>query len=138
MTADDWIERGYAARKAGDRDRAIICYGEGAETYRQTGEIQSLASALRHIADMHQETGALERAAPLYDEALTLYRSDPATRSLNLANCIRPMALLAESRGGDALALWREARALYVRAAEETGFDLQPAFDECDRHLSER
>ncbi len=135
--ADGWIEQGYAARRDGRFSDALACYQKGADLYRQGGETHLLASALRHIADMHQDAVALDLAAPLYDEALALYRGDPQACSLDLANCIRPMALLAETQGQRELARtrWVEARALYARAAEGTVWDLQPAFDECDRRL---
>jgi tetratricopeptide (TPR) repeat protein len=87
--------------------------------------------ALRHLADIHQDAGAWSAAEPLYEHALRLYRADPSTGTLELANALRPYALLRERLGdGDAaVALWREARALYLAAG------IAEAVAECDRHL---
>lgn len=70
------------------------------------------------------------------DAARALYETVTPSADLDLANCLRPMALWQEAHGepSRALALWREARARYERAAA-AGYDLQPAFDECDRHI---
>ena len=53
------------------------------------------------------------------------------TPALELANALRPCALLRERLGDGeaALALWREARELYLAAGIAEGVR------ECDRHL---
>ena len=137
--ADNLIKEGYAARRRGDHAEALAKYKEGATTYLIGGNRIKLASAIRHIADIHQDLGELDTASPYYDEALSLYHSMPNPPAIDLANCFRPMALLAEAQGrtADAIALWTQARAKYVEAADiYRDLPLQPAYDECDKHLA--
>jgi hypothetical protein len=57
----------------------------------------------------------LEQAEVCYDEALLFYRGHDRTDPLDLANAIRPLAILKEATGDveDAKRLWAEARDLY-------------------------
>jgi len=85
------------------------------EIYRRCTDPLRLAHTVRHLADILRGDGALDSARPLYEEALNIYRSDPATPPLDLANAIRGFALLRGTAGEmeEARLLWLEARALY-------------------------
>lgn len=103
-------------RDMGHGDRAQPLQTEAVALWRDTDQPLRLAHAVRHLGDIHQDAGRIEQAEPCYDEALALYRADPQTRPLDLANAIRPLAILKERTGDDALAisLWREAGNLYA------------------------
>jgi tetratricopeptide (TPR) repeat protein len=129
--AAEAIDQGRRARKENDLAAARAYYAEAAAIYR--GEKDSLAYAhtVRHIADMFLDESNLAEAKPLYEEALELYRGNLSTRLLDLANTVRPYALLNEKSGKAELAreLWQEARNLYGSLRIEAGVS------ECDSHL---
>ena len=124
--------RAKAERDAGRSEAAIALYGQAAEIARRDGDVLALAHRLRHIGDIHLGAGRIDQAAPFYDEALALYRSRQDAKPLDLANALRPMALLCEARKEPEAArlCWTEARALY----EQTGVAAGVA--ECTRHLA--
>ena len=70
-------------------------------------------------------------AAPLYREALGLYRANPNPPPLDFANAIRSLAILEGQTGApaDAIALWREAGNL----CELTG--ISEGVAECERRI---
>ena len=115
------------AGAAGDRYRelAALCVAQN--------DPLAEAHALRHLADLHLEAGALGEAASTYARVLGLYHASRDEGSLDLANALRGYALLRERLGErqEAEALWREARLLYAQAGVEAGID------ECDAHLVE-
>ena len=137
MTAEDGnalAQRAKAARNAGRLAEAIALYAEAAESARREGDALTLAHRLRHIGDIHLDQDRTDAAAPFYDEALALYRSRADVRPLDLANALRPMALLNEARDQPEAArhCWSEARDLYAREGVEAGVA------ECERHLARR
>ena len=115
--------QGSAARGEGRIDVAIELYSRAADHARQAGDMLAVAHRLRHIGDMHQDAGRNAEAAPYYDEALAIYRGRPDRRGLDLANLLRPLAMLKEKAGdtSEAAALWAEAGALYAEAGVEVG-----------------
>jgi len=128
----------YESRRHGDRRGALALYLEAVDQLQAGGaDIAALAHALRHAADLHQALDEHDEARRRYDEAWRLYETLDPKPELDVANCLRPMALWQEAHGSpaEALALWREARAWYKKAAAATGLDLQAAFDECDQHI---
>ena len=90
-----------------------------------------LDGAPGHAADILREQKRQNEAAPLYTEALEIYRKHKDTPPLDLANAIRGFALLKEDVGDrtEALSLWREARDLY----ELTG--IPAGVSESDRRI---
>ena len=103
-------------RDMGHGDRALPLQAEAVALLRDAEQPLRLAHAVRHLGDIHQDAGRIGQAEPCYDEALALYRDDPRTLPLDLANAIRPLAILKERTGDGALAmsLWREAENLYA------------------------
>ena len=76
----------------------------------------------------------MDLAEPCYEEALALYRSSGQTAPpLDLANAIRPLAILRERVGNanEAVLLWREARDLYLSVNVRAGVA------ECSKHLEQ-
>ena len=132
MNAAESIKQGTTARAQGDRNTARAHYSQAAETYRHEANHLAYAHTIRHIADMYLDESAFELASPLYEEALEIYRSSLDSRVLDLANAIRPYAILNEATGNRDVArnLWEEARTLYasVRVADGVA--------ECETHLS--
>jgi tetratricopeptide (TPR) repeat protein len=112
-----------AARHEGRTDEAVALYGRAAKEARRQGDSLVLAHRLRHIGDILQDAGRDTEAAPYYDEALALYRSRPDAPILDLANMLRPLAMLKEKAGdrAGAKALWAEAATLYEAAGIEIG-----------------
>jgi len=122
---------GQVERDLGRDERALPLYEEAVELCLALDDLPALAHTLRHLGDIHQEAGSFSAAELPYQQALALYRRLADTPALELANAIRPYALLRERLGEVEAAreLWREARALYVAAGVVEGVD------ECDRHL---
>jgi tetratricopeptide (TPR) repeat protein len=122
---------GQVERDLGRGERALPLYEEAVELCLAMEDLPGLAHTLRHLGDIHQDAGNLSSAMEPYAQALALYRRLPATTPLELANALRPYALLRESLGeaDAASAMWREARALYQAAGIAEGIE------ECDRHL---
>jgi tetratricopeptide (TPR) repeat protein len=119
----DIAARAKAERGAGRTAAALKRYREAAEIARREGDLLALAHRLRHIGDIHQDEGRTELAAPFYAEALILYRSAPDVPPLDLANLLRPLAMLKETIGEPEAAAraWAEAGALYAEAGVDAG-----------------
>lgn len=112
---------------------ALPYYLEAVSQSRELQDELLLAHTIRHLADVHRKIGDLDSAESCYQEAISIYRADSRTSPLELANAIRPMALLMEKlfRIHDAKKLWEEAERLYTSAAVGEGVA------EC-RHAIER
>ncbi len=108
-------------------------YEAAAERHRSDGDRRRLAHALRHLAEIHTENRRLELADECLSEALGIYEPMADLPALELANTVRPLALLREAQGrrDEAMTAWREARALYERSGVQAGVD------ECDAHLAD-
>jgi len=133
------VEQAYQARRNGDRRGALALYVTASRRLRaEGGHAGALASAVRHTGDLCEELGDTQETWAAYEDAWAIYATLTPSQPLDEANCRRPMALWQERHGDPAVALelWREARALYERAAVTTGLDLQAAYDECDRHIA--
>lgn len=132
VNAAESIKQGTSARAKGDRNSARAHYAEAAEIYRQNSDRLAYAHTIRHIADMYLDESEFELARPLYEEALEIYRSSLDSRVLDLANAIRPYAILNEATGNRAVAknLWGEAKMLYASIRVTEGVA------ECEAHLS--
>ena len=129
--AIELISQGRQARNEKRLSAARKSYAEAAQIYRAQNNPLAYAHTIRHIADMYLDESNHAEAKPLYEEALDLYRSNLDTKLLDLANTVRPYALLNEQSGNLDIAsqLWREARNLYASLRLEAGFR------ECETHL---
>ena len=110
-------QRGEAARRSDD-SMARKCYEEAVRLFREVGEPLTLAHTVRHLGDVYHEQGLSALAEPCYHEALSIYRNDETSPSLDLANAIRSLAVL---RWVQARVLWEEARDLYSSLGIEAG-----------------
>ena len=110
-------------RKLRDGDRARAHYEESVAILRNCPDRLKLAHTVRHLGDVHHDAGRADLAAPCYDEALALYRDHPDPPPLDLANAIRSAAVHKQEAGAreQAIALWSEARELYVAVQVEAG-----------------
>lgn len=122
---------GQIERDMGRPDAARPLYEEAVAICRRTDDALALAHTIRHLGDIHRETRRPDLAEPCYEEALALYRSSERTAPLDLANAIRPLAILKEGAGDveDAKRLWKEAWDLYAAA------DAGEGVDECSARL---
>jgi tetratricopeptide (TPR) repeat protein len=129
--AAEAISQGRQARKEGNLSVARAHYAEAAKILREQNDTLAYAHAIRHIADIYQQECNLSEAKPLYEEALEIYRGNLGTVLLDLANTVRPYALLNESLGNADFArkLWEEARQLYA------SLRLQVGVSECEDHI---
>jgi tetratricopeptide (TPR) repeat protein len=129
--AAELIAEGRKARTRGDLAAARGCYAAAAEIYREQNELLAYAHTIRHVADIYQDESNLDDAKPLYEESIELYRSSLSTKILDLANALRPYALLNEAQGNLECAskFWDEARQLYSALRVESGVS------ECGEHL---
>jgi hypothetical protein len=130
-TASELIEDGRKARAERRLVDARRLYAEAAAIHREENKALAYAHAIRHIADMFLQESQQAEAQPLYEEALEIYRGSLDTKLLDLANTVRPYALLQEGLGNQQTAreLWQEARNLYA------SLRIEPGVDECGRHL---
>jgi tetratricopeptide (TPR) repeat protein len=119
-------------RDLGNDERAVLLYEEAVGLSRAEGDPLLLAHTVRHLGDLHRRADRLTQADTCYREALALYRSADAADAGDVANALRPAALLKERQGDPdaARALWSEAKTLYAAAG------IQQGVDECDRHLA--
>jgi tetratricopeptide (TPR) repeat protein len=124
---------GQAERDLGSLEAAHHHYAGAATLYREIGPPARLAYALRHEADVFREECRPAEAEPLYREAESIYRQQGEESSLDLANTLRGLALVAESSGKTeaSRSLWQEARQLYAKCKVDAGVT------ECDRKLTE-
>jgi len=114
---------GQIERDAGNGEAALRLYEEAAAVCREEGDQLALAHTVRHIADIHLDARRAELAGPFYVEAIAIYRANPNTKPLDLANALRPFAILNEDMGkvAEARRLWAEARDLYATAGVPQG-----------------
>jgi tetratricopeptide (TPR) repeat protein len=121
---------GQVERDAGNSSSALSLYEEAVMHCRVAGDALLLAHTVRHVGDIHQDMKRDDLAEPCYREALGIYRSSEPDR-LDLANAIRPLALLKENAGeiAEAKQLWAEARDLYAVSKVPQGVE------ECTRRL---
>lgn len=131
--ATEAIDHGRQARNQGNLPVACEFYTEAARLYREQNDSLAYAHAIRHIADIHRKEGSFSEAKPLYEEALELYRSNLDTKLLDLANAVRPYAMLLEVQGDrdSAIEFWKEASHLYGSLRIDEGIS------ECDTRLSQ-
>ncbi len=90
-----------------------------------------LAHTVRHLGDVLQDLGSIERAEPCYLEALSLYERHDRAPTLDVANTIRPLAILRETQGdtAEAVLLWTKALKIYAECNVSAGAE------ECERRL---
>jgi tetratricopeptide (TPR) repeat protein len=123
MCATLYEELAYVERNLQDLNTSLKLYRQASRVYRDLGNTLKAAHTMRHAADILREQKRVDEAAPLYTEALEIYRKHNDTPPLDLANAIRGFALLKEGVGDrtEALRLWREARDLYELTGVEAG-----------------
>ena len=114
---------GEVERRTANAGDARLHYEEAVAIYREAGEPLRLAHTIRHLGEVHYESGRAELAEPCYVEALALYRSHGNTPLLDLANAVRPLAVLKSAAGEneEATRLWQEAHDLYASCNVSAG-----------------
>ena len=95
----DLLQRAPRARREGRLDDALHLYEEAVALCRLDNDPLQLAHTVRHLGDVHHDAGRLDRAEHCYREALAWYRAHPNTPPLDLANTLRPLAILEERLG---------------------------------------
>src|ERR1051325_4547503 len=122
---------GQVERDENNPNSALLLYEEALTLCRAAGDALLLAHTVRHVGDIHQDMEREDLAEPCYREALEIYRSNQRTDPLDLANAIRPFALLKQNAGEKEQAkdLWAEARDLYSTSGVPQGVA------ECARRL---
>jgi tetratricopeptide (TPR) repeat protein len=109
---------GQIERDLGNGNAALPLYEEALALCREENDPLLLAHTVRHLGDIHRDAGRASLAEPCYVEAIALYRNDEHAEALDLANAIRPLAILKDDAGEveEAMRLWAEARGLYAEA----------------------
>ena len=105
-------------REAGD------LYEEAVSLCRkQNNDALLLAHTVRHLGDIRRHIGQHEGALSCYQEALGIYRSHPDANPRDVANVLRPFAIIKEKMGDfeSARTFWLEARELYESLAINAG-----------------
>lgn len=123
---------GQIERDIGNCDTALTLYKEAVAICRHENNPLQLAHTIRHVGDIYQDINRVALAEECYQEALAIYRTQENTQPLDLANAIRPYALLKDNAGDRAAAkpMWEEARELYAL------MNVQEGVAECMAHLS--
>ena len=100
-----------------------VLYDEAVVVCRGAGEPMLLAHTVRHSGDIFRRSSDMEGALACYSEAIELYRASSETRLGDMANAVRPMAILQEALGHPtaARALWTEAKELYQEVGIREG-----------------
>jgi tetratricopeptide (TPR) repeat protein len=127
---DELVAKGYRDRRENRITDALRNYELAAALYREQDNPLRLAHTVRHVADILRGLGRWEEARALYAEAIEIYRAQPDSVALDMANALRGSALLKEATGADAVELWREARGLYAAAGIDAGVE------EADRRIA--
>lgn len=106
---------GQVESDRGHLDEARRHYGDALVAARRDQRAASVAYLARHLGDLSRRASAFLEAETLLSEALSYYRTHLDTTVLELANAIRPLALLKGAEGdiSNAIELWREAQVLY-------------------------
>lgn len=114
-----------------DLHRALELYKRSLEFYRKANNPDKIAHSTRHIADNQRELGKDADSERNYREAVSIYKSTTQTYAGNLANALRGLALILESRSKipEAIAAWEETKDLYRQC------NLQDGVDEAQRNL---
>lgn len=115
---------GQIERDEGQLEAALAHYLRAADLSRDQSDLLLLAHTIRHVGDIHWDMGDADLAEPCFEEALALYRERSPPPG-ELANALRPMALLKEAAGDKAAAydLWCEAGDLYAVAGIDAGVE---------------
>jgi tetratricopeptide (TPR) repeat protein len=123
LVATLYEELAYVERNLRDLESAERHYRKASQLYSRLDNPLKTAHTIRHAADILREQNKRDESALLYAEALEIYRNDPETPPLDLANAIRGFALLKEDLGDreQAILLWREAGKLYELTGTEAG-----------------
>ena len=98
-SAAELIAEGREARSRDAFAAARCCYAAAAAIYREQNDRLAYAHTIRHVADIYQDESNLDDAKPLYEESIEFYGSSLSTKILDLANALRPYALLSETPG---------------------------------------
>ena len=116
---------GQISRDRKQLDSALLYCAQALALCRQHSSPSDIAHTARHLGDLYRESGMLSQAEPLLIEAISIYRHGAAVEPLELANAIRPLALLKTTLGDAAAArpLWQEALELYTSANVSAGID---------------
>src|ERR1043166_9495997 len=115
--AREWAEAVELSRQKGDIPSLIRSLRGAAETERDLGRNREggnlydeavslcrkrsddallLAHTVRHLGDVRRHIGQQEDAQSCYQEALSIYRREPDANPLDVANALRPFAILKE------------------------------------------
>jgi tetratricopeptide (TPR) repeat protein len=116
---------GQIERDIGRGDAARPLYEEAVTICHELGDPLALAHTVRHLGDIHMHAGRVDLAEACYHEALAQYPSREDNPPLDLANALRPLAILKHDAGDvqEARRLFEEARNLYAAAAVQEGVD---------------
>jgi len=111
---------------------ALTLYDEAVSLCRKHSDRLLLAHTIRHLGDVRRHLGQQQNAQACYEEALGIYRSEPRAKPLDVANTVRPFAILKEAMGDfeGARTFWREAQNLYQ------SLNIDPGVVECSKHLA--
>src|SRR5271169_1155850 len=115
--AREWAEAIELSRQQNDIPNLIRALRGAAETERDLGrnceagnlyeeavslcrqlnnDALVLAHTIRHLGDVRRHVGQHESAHSCYEEASGIYRREPGANPLDVANALRPFAILKE------------------------------------------
>ena len=106
-------------------EKALAFCQQSVMNYEKAGNPDRIAHSTRHMADLQRELGQDANAAGNYRAALVLYRENPHTDKVDLANALRGFGLLLEKRNKmeEAITVWQETKELYLACNLQDGVD---------------
>jgi phosphomannomutase/phosphoglucomutase len=104
---------------------ALRDYAASVALLRSLDQPLTLAHAVRHLGQVHEDAGRFGEAEKNFEEALALYREHSIEDDLNFANAVRYSAAIKERLGksGEAAELWEEAERRYRDCGIVAGVD---------------
>ena len=114
---------GQIERDLGRAEAARPLIEEAVDLCREEGDPLRLAHTVRHLGDIHRHAGRRELAEACYEEALAIYRNHDDAVPLDLANALRPLAILKHDADqiDEARQLFEEAKDYYLAANVQAG-----------------
>ena len=96
-------------------EEALRYSTESVNHYRKSGNMDRIAHAIRHQADLLQYLDRNDGALPLYEEAISIYLSSSVTEDGDYANALRGLAILKEKLNETEFALnaWNRIESIY-------------------------
>ena len=130
--ADDYYSLGrifhlYMQFESDQNDpiKALELCKQSLSYYKKSEDLQKIAHSTRHVADLERHLGHNSESECNYREAIDIYKSNPDTSKIDLANALRGFGLLLEKckKVEEAITVWKETKELYQACNLQAGIN---------------